>query len=54
MAHISKNLFETFNWLLAEDGFNQSINSVILRCFESARLNDLRTRNKCEPSANRT
>ena len=33
MTHISKSEFETLNWLPVKDRFNQSINSVVLKCF---------------------
>ena len=33
MTHISKNEFETFNWLPVKDRFNQSINSVVFKYF---------------------
>ena len=57
MTHISKNEFETLNWLPVKDRFNQSINSIAFnyftkQCpcylnevFELARPNNLRTRN---------
>ena len=33
MTHISKNEFETLNWLPVKDRFNQSINSIVFKCF---------------------
>ena len=57
MAYISKNEFETLNWLPAKDRFNQSINSIVSKyfikqcpsylneVFKLACLNNLRTRN---------
>ena len=33
MAHISKNEFETLNWLPVKDRFNQSINSTVFKYF---------------------
>ena len=57
IIHISKNEFETLNWLPVEDRFNQSINSVVFKhftkqcpsylneVFELACPNNLRTRN---------
>ena len=57
MTHISKNEFETLNWLPVKGRFNQSINSVVFKyftnqwpsylneIFELACLNNLRTRN---------
>ena len=57
MIHISKNEFETLNWLPVKDRFNQSINSIVFKyftkqcpsymneVFELAYLNNLRTRN---------
>ena len=33
MVHISKNEFETLNWLPVKDRFNQSINSIVLKYF---------------------
>ena len=57
MTHISKNKFETLNWLPVKDRFNQSMNSMVLKyftkqcpsylneVFESACPNNLRTRN---------
>ena len=58
MTHISKNVFETLNWLLVKDRFNQSVNSIISKyftkqctsylddIFELASPNNLRTRNR--------
>ena len=57
MTHISKNEFETLNWLPVKDRFNQSINSIVFKyftkqcpsylnwVFELACPNNLRTRN---------
>ena len=57
MTHISKNEFETLNWLPVKDRFNQSINSIVFKyftkqcpsylneVFEFACSNNLRTRN---------
>ena len=57
MTHISKNKFETLNWLPVKDRFNQSINSIVFKyftkqcssylneVFEWACPNNLRTRN---------
>ena len=59
MTHISKNKFETLNWLPDNDRFNQSKNSIAIvfkyftkQCpsyqneiFELACPNNLRTRN---------
>ena len=57
MTHISKNEFETLNWLPVKDRFNQSINSIVFKyftkqctsylneVFELACRNNLRTRN---------
>ena len=57
MTHISKNEFQTLNWLPVKDRFNQSINSIVLKyfsrqcpsylneIFELACPNNLRTRN---------
>ena len=57
MTHISKNEFETLNWLPVKDRFNQSINPIVLKyftkqcpsylneVFELACSNNLRTRN---------
>ena len=57
MNHISKNEFETLNWLPVKDRSNQSINSVVFKyftkqcpiylneVFELACLNNLRTSN---------
>ena len=57
MTHISKNEFETLNWLLVKDKFNQSMNSIAFKyftkqcpshlneVFELACPNNLRTRN---------
>ena len=59
MTHISKNEFETLNWLPVKDRFNQSINSIVFKyftkqcssylneVFEWACPNNLRTRNSC-------
>ena len=33
MTHISKNEFETLNWLPVKDRFNQSINSIVFKYF---------------------
>ena len=33
MAYISKNEFETLNWLPVKDRFNQSINSIVFKYF---------------------
>ena len=33
MIHISKNKFETLNWLPVKDRFNQSTNSIVLKYF---------------------
>ena len=33
MTHISKNEFETLNWLPVKDRFNQSINSIAFKYF---------------------
>ena len=58
MTHISKNEFETLNWLPVKDRFNQSINSIVFKyftkqcpsylneVFELASPNNLRTRNR--------
>ena len=58
MAHISGNQFKTLYCLPVKDRFSQSINSTVLRyftnqcpsylneIFESAWLNELRTRNR--------
>ena len=58
MTHISKNEFETLNWLPVKDRFNQSINSIVFKyftkqcpsylneVFELACPNNLRTRNR--------
>ena len=58
MTHISKNKFETLNWLPVKDRFNQSINSIVFKyftkqcpsylneVFELASPNNLRTRNR--------
>ena len=55
--HISKSEFETLNWLLVKDRFNQSINSIVFKyftkqcssylneVFELACPNNSRTRN---------
>ena len=57
MTHISKNEFETLNWLPVKDRFNQSINSIVFKyftkqcpsylnqVFELACPNNLRARN---------
>ena len=57
MTHISKNEFETLNWLPVKDRFNQSINSIVFKyftkqypsylneVFELACPNNLRKRN---------
>ena len=57
MTHISKNEFETLNWLPVKDRSNQSINSIVFKyftkqcpsylneVFELACPNNLRTRN---------
>ena len=57
MAHISKNEFETLNWLPFKDRFNQSIDSIVFKyftkqcpsylneVFELACPNNLRARN---------
>ena len=57
MTHISKNEFETLNWLPVKDRFNQSMNSIIFKyftkqclsslneVFELACSNNIRTRN---------
>ena len=57
MTHISKNEFETLNWLPVRDRFNQSINLIVFKYFtkqypiyldevlELACPNNLRTRN---------
>ena len=57
MTHISKNEFETLNWLPVKDRFNQSINSTVFKyftkqcpsylneVFELYCPNNLRTRN---------
>ena len=57
MTHISKNEFETLNWLPVKDKFNQSINSIVCKyftkqcpsylneVFELACSKNLRTRN---------
>ena len=57
MTHISKNEFETLNWLPVKDRFNQSINSTVFKyftkqcpsylheVFKLACPNNLRTRN---------
>ena len=57
MTHISKNEFETLNWLPVKDRFNQSVNSIIFKyftkqclsslneVFELACSNNIRTRN---------
>ena len=57
MTHISKNEFETLNWLPVKGRFNQSANSIVFKCFtkqcpsylnevfELACSNNLRTRN---------
>ena len=57
MTHISKNEFETLNWLPVKERFNQSINSNVFKyftkqcpsylneVFELACSNNLRTRN---------
>ena len=52
MTNISKNEFETLNWLPVKDRFNQSINSIVFKyfcylneVFELACSNNLRTRN---------
>ena len=57
MTNISKNEFETLNWLPVKDRFNQSINSIVFKyftkqcrsylneVFELACPNNLRTRN---------
>ena len=53
MTHISKNEFETLNWLPVKDRFNQSKNSIVFKyftkqcpqlVFELACPNNLRTR----------
>ena len=58
MTHISKNEFETLNWLPVKDRFNQSINSIVFKyftkqcpsylneVFELSSPNNLRTRNR--------
>ena len=58
MTHISKNEFETLNWLPVKERFNQSINSIVFKYFtkqcpsylnevcELAFPNNLRLRNK--------
>ena len=58
MTHISKNEFETLNWLPVKDRFNQSINSIVFKyftkqcpsylneVFKLASPNNLRTRNR--------
>ena len=58
ITHISKNEFETLDWLPVEDRFNQSINSIVFKyftkqcpsylieVFELASPNNLRTRNR--------
>ena len=60
MAHISKNEFQTLNWLPATGIFNQSINSIVFRyftnqwptylseIFELACLNNVRTKKLSE------
>ena len=57
MTHISKNEFETLNWLPVKDRFNESKNSIVFKyftkqcpsylneVFELAGPNNLRTRN---------
>ena len=57
MTHISKNEFETLNWLPVKDRFNQSINLIVFKyftkqcpsymneVFELACPDNLRTRN---------
>ena len=35
MTYISKNEFETLNWLLAKDRSNQSGNSIVFKHFTS-------------------
>ena len=57
MTHISKNEFETLNWLSVKDRLNQSINSIVFKSFtkqcpsylnkvfELACPNNLKTRN---------
>ena len=57
MTHISKNEFETLNWLPIKDRFNEFINSIVFKyftkqcpsylneVFELACPNSLRTRN---------
>ena len=57
MTHISKNKFETLNWLPVKGRFNQSINSIVFKyftnqypsylneVFELSCPNNLRTRN---------
>ena len=57
MIHISKNEFETINWLPVKDRFNQFISSAVFKyftkqcpsylneIFESSSPNNLRTRN---------
>ena len=58
MTYISKNEFETINWLPAKDRFNQSINSIVFKyftkqcpsylseVFELVSPNNLRIRNR--------
>ena len=58
MTHISKNEFETLNWLPVKDRFNQSINTIVFKyftkqypsylneVFKLACPNNLRTRNR--------
>ena len=58
MTHISKNEFETLNWLHVKDRFNQSITSIVFKyftkqcpsylneVFELASPINLRTRNR--------
>ena len=41
MTHISKNEFETLNWLPVKDRFNQSINSIVFNCFCPSCLNEV-------------
>ena len=33
MTHVSKNEFETLNWLPIKDRYNQSINSIVFKYF---------------------
>ena len=58
ITHLSKNEFETLNWLPFKDRFNQSINSIVFKyvtkhcpsylnkVFELASPNNLRTRKR--------